>query len=157
MNKLWIVIGTGALLVSIYSAGHSAGYARGHAAGVQSGHDSRDLEVTGLKADISTLAQAIKLERETQAKKVSEVQTQAAEDAIKTQQFLAQQVRQRDQVIQQYKDAVPLEIQTHCALSVETVRAINRLINDEPTSNSVSVDADTTPSAITDSTVGDTK
>lgn len=157
MNKLWAIAGAVALLIGTYYAGHSAGYARGNTAGIHIGQTSRDLEVAGLKENVTTLAGTIKLEREAQAKKIAEVQTQAADDAIQTQQFLAQQVRQRDQVIQRYKDTVPMTTQTHCALSVETVRAINQLIDHEPPRNSVDPAALDPTSAATGSTVGELK
>lgn len=153
-----------------YSYGHANGYADGHTKGFTEGHDSRNEEVSHLQDNVAGLTKVINDERKAQAKKIKDVQDEASNTAVATEKRLGQQIRARDQIIASYKADVKPEIQQHCALSVETVRAINALIqtvNEEsdeipasptPPDSGSSADPASVPDASgTTSTVKDTK
>lgn len=121
----------GAVLFGAYSFGHSNGYDSGHKAG----YESRNTEVSHLNDNVIALSKLIDTERKQQFEKLQDVQATAAEAAIKTETRLQTQIRARDQVIANYSKTVPTTVQQQCGLSIETVRAINQLIdkvNGEP-------------------------
>lgn len=107
-----------------YSHGHTSGYASGFTAG----QNSRDKEVTHLQENVAALTKIINDERKAQADKIKKVEAKAADAAVETAKRLGQEIRARDTIISSYRADVKPEIQQHCGLSVETVRAINALI-----------------------------
>ena len=119
------VLAAAALLLGAYSFGHSAGYDTGHKAG----YASRQPEVDHLNQNVMALSKLINDERLATHAKAQEVEHDAAEAAIKTETFLQQQIRARDKIIHDYEKAVPISVQESCGLSVETVRAINKIID----------------------------
>lgn len=112
-----------------YWSGSNHGYASGNSAGFKAGYASRNTEVADLESKVTVLTTTINDERKAVAKKIDEVQAAATADALKTQKELSQQIRNRDAIITNYKSTVPLEKQNECAVSLETVKAINALIN----------------------------
>ena len=122
----------GALAVAgglAYWAGSNHGYSSGNTEGFKSGYDSRNAEVADLDAKVTVLTSTINTERKAVADKIDKVQAEAAADAIKTQKELGLQIRTRDAIITSYKNTVPVEKQNECGISIETVKAINALIN----------------------------
>lgn len=112
-----------------YWAGSNHGYASGNTAGFKSGYDSRNKEVADLDGKVTALTSTINAERKAVSEKIDKVQAEAAADAIKTQKELGLQIRTRDAIITSYKNTVPVEKQNECGISIETVKAINALIN----------------------------
>lgn len=132
----WVtILGVVALLFGVYTLGHSQGHTSGYESGFTAGQKSRDVEVGHLNDNVKALTDIVNKQRTAQAEKVADVQKAAADDAVKTQKVMGQQIRQRDAIIQSYRDTVSKEIQNRCALSIETVKAINLLIdnaNEDP-------------------------
>lgn len=139
----WVTLAlAAALCIGSYSYGHAGGYTSGHTKGFTEGRASRNEEVSHLKDNVAALTQTVNDERKAQAEKIKAVQKAAADQAVETEKHLSLQIRARDQIIASYKVSVRPEIQQHCGLSIETVHAINALIqnvNEEP---------DETPSAL---------
>lgn len=132
----WVTLALiAALGIGAYSYGHANGYETGHTKGYTEGHDSRNDEVQHLKDNVAALTKIINDDREAQAAKIKKVEEVAANQAVETAKRLSQQIRARGMIIASYKADVKPEIQQHCGLSVETVQAINALIetvNEEP-------------------------
>lgn len=117
-----------ALAIGAYSYGHSNGYDSGIDTGYTNGQKSRDKEVEHLQDNVAGLTDTINDQRKAVAEKIKKVEAAAADRAVETTKVLNQQIRARDQIIASYKETVPAEVQQHCALSIETVRAVNALI-----------------------------
>lgn len=125
----WVTLALiAALGIGSYSYGHANGYEAGHTKGFTEGRDSRNNEVEHLKDNVAGLTKIVNDEREAQAKKIKDVEKKAADNAVATEKRLNVQIRARDQIIASYKANVKPEIQQHCGLSIETVKAINALI-----------------------------
>lgn len=125
----WVTLALAAALgIGAYSYGHANGYETGHTKGYTEGHDSRDKEVSHLQDNVAGLTKIINDDRKAQAAKIKEVEKGAADQAVATEKRLGQQIRARDAIIASYRAEVKPEIQQHCGLSIETVRAINALI-----------------------------
>lgn len=141
----WVTLALAAALgISAYSYGHANGYETGHTKGYTEGHDSRNEEVAHLQDNVAGLTKIINDDRKAQAAKIKEVEKGAADQAVATEKRLGQQIRARDAIIASYRADVKPEIQQHCALSIETVRAINALIqnaNEDPNETPVAVPA----------------
>jgi hypothetical protein len=132
----WILLAlVFALGLGAYSWGHADGYASGHTKGFTDGRTSRNEEVDHLKDNVSGLTALVNTERKAVADKIKAVQKDAANQAVETVKDLNQQIRARDKIISDYRASVEPKIQQHCGLSIETVQAINALIenvNEEP-------------------------
>jgi|SRR6185503_9704169 len=116
-----------------YSVGSLIGYERGHVAGQK----SRNSEVKDLTDKVTALTGMVNSKREAEAKKIDKVESDAADAAVETQKQLAKELRARDKIIAEYEARTPPEVKVSCGLSIETVRAINLLIesaNNETTS-----------------------
>ncbi len=113
-----------------YAAGSNSGYADGFEAGKK----SRDQEVSLLEGKVTTLVGLVNTKREAEATKIDKVEAEASDAAVDTQKKLAADLRERDAIIARYEARTPTVTKEACGLSVETVRAINQLIdnaNDE--------------------------
>jgi len=132
----WVTLAlVAALGIASYSYGHAEGYTTGHTKGFTEGRDSRDREVDHLKDNVAGLTTLINTERAANAAKIKTLEAQAADSAVATEKQLNQKIRARDAIIASYKADVKPEIQQHCGLSIDTVQAINALIqnvNEEP-------------------------
>lgn len=127
-GKITTIIFAVAFAVSVafaYSHGHSSGYA----SGFTGGQKSRDAEVKDLGDKVTKLTEIINDDRKAQSKKIEDVQKDAANAAVATEKKLGQQVRERDAIIRNYQKTTSTVIQESCGLSLETVRAINLLID----------------------------
>lgn len=146
-GKLVLAIAVGLFVAGIglsYSKGSSSGYETGFTAG----QNSRNDEVAGLETKVTVLTGMVNAKRDAEAKKIDKVEVAASDDAINTQKQLAQQVRERDKIIERYQKQTPTETKESCGLSIETVRAINLLIesaNDETTPESGAVSSVASP------------
>ena len=136
-----------ALGIGAYSWGHSDGYASGHTKGYTAGHDSRNEEVSHLKDNVAGLTDIINVDREVQAKKIKEVEKAAADKAVDTAKLLNQKIRDRDKIIASYHADVAPAVQQHCSLSIETVQAINALIQNVNEESNEVPDTPDTPSS----------
>jgi len=128
---MYVMAGIGAalLLLGAYTLGSSHGYASGYDSGYAKGQKSRQQEVDHLKDNVSALTKTINDERLATATKLQAVEHDATERALKTQSTLTRQITERDQIIKRYEKTVPVKVQESCGLSVETVEAINQLID----------------------------
>lgn len=126
---LLILVGIILVVLAAFWAGHSQGYSSGHDEGFKAGYASRNQEVTDLKADKAALVKTINDDRKAQSTKIKDVETTAANAALKTEQQFNKKLRERDRIISDYEKSVPTAIQEKCGLDVETVRAINKLID----------------------------
>lgn len=138
----------GAVLGSAYVLGHSAGKLKGLDEGFRDGRAARQQEVDHLKDNVAVLTKTINDERKAVSDKVKQVEADATERAMQTQERLHSQLRARDQIIQNYERMTPVEVQQSCGLSIETVQAINQLIdkangdsNESSTRGSTAVDS----------------
>lgn len=117
----------------IFAAGVSFAYVHGSQSGYKSGftdgQKSRDKEVAELGATITALTKTINDERKAQDLKLKAVEKDAANAAVSTQQKLSQKIKERDVIIRNYQQQTPAVIKESCGLSIETVRAINLLID----------------------------
>jgi len=128
-KSLLLVLAFALTVFAAFELGSSHGYSDGHTKGFNEGRASRDPEVQHLQDNVVALSKLINDERLAQATKIDKLQSDAANQAVETSKKLNQQIRERDKIIQNYKNQVPPEIQQHCALSMETVQAINKLID----------------------------
>lgn len=129
-----------ALTIGLFVAGlgisYSMGSSNGHTSGFTDGQKSRDLEVADLNLKVTTLTAEINTKREAESTKIDKVEALASDAAVATQKDLAQERRERDAIIARYEKQTSPETKESCGLSIETVRAINLLIdsaNDETT------------------------
>lgn len=134
-GKLVLAIAIG-LFVAGVGLSYSKGSSSGHAAGFTDGQKSRDAEVAELNLKVTTLTGIINTKRDAESAKIDKVEVEASDAAINTQKELAQEIRERDRIIERYQSQTPVVVKEACGLSLETVQAINLLIesaNDETT------------------------
>ncbi len=121
-----------ALLISMaaaYAVGSSHGYAEGHDKGFTAGYDSRNTEVSHLQENVAALTKKINDDTKATNDKIAKIQEEAANAAVASQKKLAATEAKQQQIIDNYKATTPPEVQNKCALSKETVEAINLLID----------------------------
>jgi hypothetical protein len=130
LGKGLLLVGAAVLLLgSVYTVGRSHGYNSGRDDGYKSGYASRNVEVGHLQENVAALTKKINDNTKAVADKVQEVQEEAAEAAIARETKLNQKIRDRDKIIADYAKFVPPTVQAKCGLSIETVDAINKLID----------------------------
>lgn len=130
LGKGLLLVGAAVLLFgSVYTVGRSHGYSEGRDDGYKSGYSARTPEVNHLQENVATLTKKINDNTKAVADKVQEVQKAAAEAAIATETKLNRKIRDRDQIIADYAKSVPPAVQAKCGLSIESVDAINKLID----------------------------
>jgi hypothetical protein len=121
------------LFVVVLAASTSFAYVKGstsgHDSGFTAGQKSRDTEVKGLSDKVTALTSEINTKRQATNDKIDKVENNAANDAVATQKQLTKQIRERDAIIAAYEKNTPTEVKESCGLSIETVRAINQLID----------------------------
>jgi hypothetical protein len=82
-----------------------------------------------LNDNVIALSNLINKERLAVAAKAKEVAQEAADAAVATQEKLSRKIRDQQKIIDDYKSAVPPSVRESCGLSIETVRAINKIID----------------------------
>lgn len=116
-------------VVATYSLGSAHGYSKGHGTGFNEGRQSRQLEVNHLQKNVAALTKLVNDERLATSVKVQSIQESASIEALVAQTKLQANIQQRDAIIAEYTSRVPEIVQKSCGLDLETVKAINKLID----------------------------
>lgn len=117
------------LLAAVYTAGHHRGYDDGHSDGYTEGVKSQKPVVDELKNKVAALTKVINDDREATAAKVKALEHDLSEATIELTAKQAEGKAKRDDIVHRYETSIPPVQQNACGLSVETVTAINALLD----------------------------